>query len=144
MAYSICNSWTRLRSPKCLVGKQLQLLYSWEFFLNSACSRWLLRGHMTFNNQTVSCQNLWAGKIAKNLWRQKVIVHCHWLLARFSFINFLAVLPPWTYTKLKLEKISGQKLPTSNVCGVRGGVGPVWIRKRPRNAKVSQGFCLWL
>ena len=112
MAYSIYNSWTRLRSPKCLVGKQLQLLYSWEFFLNSACSRWLLRGHMTFNNQTVSCQNLWAGKIAKNLWRQKVIVHCHWLLARFSFINFLAVLPPWTYTKLKLEKISGQKLPT--------------------------------
>ena len=30
------------------------------------------------------------------------------------------------------------------VCGVRGRVGPVWIRKRPRNAKVSQGFCPWL
>ena len=51
-------------------------------------------------------------KLQKNLWRQEVIVHCHWLLARFSFINFLAVFPPWTYTKLKLEKISGQKLPT--------------------------------
>ena len=34
---------------------------------------------------------------------------------------------------------------TSNiVCGVRGGVGLVWIGKHPRNAKVSQDFCPWL
>ena len=32
----------------------------------------------------------------------------------------------------------------SNVCGVREGVGPVWIAKRPRNAQVSKDFCLWL
>ena len=139
MAYSICNSWTRLRSPKCLVGKQLQLLYSWEFFLNSACSRCLLRGHMTFNNQTVSCQNLWAGKIAKNLWRQKVIVHCHWLLARFSFINFLAVLPPWTYTKLKLEKISGQKLPTLFV-GWEEGLDLCESENAPEMQKCPKAF----
>lgn len=31
------------------------------------------------------------------------------------------------------------------VCGVRGGVGQVWIRKLdPGNAKVSQEFCPWL
>ena len=30
---------------------------------------------------------------------------------------------------------------TSNiVCGVKGGVGPVWIGKRPRNAKVIMSF----
>ena len=34
---------------------------------------------------------------------------------------------------------------SSIVCGVRGGVGHVWIGKSdPRNAKVSQDFCTWL
>ena len=28
---------------------------------------WLLQGHMTANNETVSCQNLWAGNIAKSM-----------------------------------------------------------------------------
>ena len=59
------------------------------------------------------------------------------------FRNFLAVLPPPPYTKLKLGKKVW--IHASNiVCGVRGGVGPVWIGKRPRNAKVSQDFCPWL
>ena len=30
-------------------------------------SHWLLWGHMTSNNKTVSCQNLWAGNIAKSM-----------------------------------------------------------------------------
>ena len=34
------------------------LLYSWNFFPNSASSHWLLRGQMTSNNETVSLQNL--------------------------------------------------------------------------------------
>ena len=46
---------------------QLWLLYSWKFLPNSARSHWLLRGHMTSNNETVSCQNLWAGNIAKSI-----------------------------------------------------------------------------
>ena len=33
-------------------------LYSWKFFHNSARSHWLLGGHMTSNNETVSQQNL--------------------------------------------------------------------------------------
>ena len=40
------------------VGKQGVLLCSWKFFHNSARSRWFLRGHMTINNETVSCPNL--------------------------------------------------------------------------------------
>ena len=51
-------------------------------------------------------------------------------------------LPP-PYTKLKLGKKFW--IHASNiVCGVREGVGPVWIGKCPRNAKVSQDFCPWL
>ena len=30
------------------------LFCSWKFLLNSARSHWLLRGHMTSNNETVS------------------------------------------------------------------------------------------
>ena len=59
------------------------------------------------------------------------------------FRNFLAVLPPLPYTKLKL----GKKIwiHASNIlCGVRGGVGPVWIGKRRRKAKVSQDFSPWM
>ena len=46
---------------------QILLLCSWKCFPNSACSRWLLQGHMTSNNETVSHQNLWAGNIAKSM-----------------------------------------------------------------------------
>ena len=34
------------------------LFYNWKFLLNSVRSHWLLRGHMTSNNETVSRQNL--------------------------------------------------------------------------------------
>ena len=37
---------------------QILLLCSWKCFPNSACSCWLLQGHMTSNNETVSHQNL--------------------------------------------------------------------------------------
>jgi len=56
------------------------------------------------------------------------------------FRNFLAVLPPPPYTKLKLGKNSRYTRPTLFVGWGAGGVGPVWIGKRPRNAKVSQHF----
>ena len=56
------------------------------------------------------------------------------------FRNFLAVLSPPPYTKLKLGKKFW--INSSNIfCEVRGGVGPVLIGKYPRNAKVSQDFC---
>ena len=59
------------------------------------------------------------------------------------FQDFLAVLPPPTLYKVETRKkfwINACNI----VCGVRGGVGPVWIGKRPRKAKVSQDFCPWL
>ena len=60
------------------------------------------------------------------------------------FEIFLQFSLPTPYTKLKLGKNSGYTRPTLIVCGVRGGVGPVCIGKRPRNAKVSEDFCPWL
>ena len=54
------------------------LLYSCKFLLNSTRFHWLLWGHMTSNNETVSCQNLWAGNVAKNLWHHRVTIQ--WLL----------------------------------------------------------------
>ena len=59
------------------------------------------------------------------------------------FLQFLPPPPPPPYTKLKLGKKFWMHV-SNIVCGVRGGFGPVWIRKRPRNAKVSQDFCPWL
>ena len=56
------------------------------------------------------------------------------------FEIFLQLSLPTPYAKLKLGKkfwIHSSKI----VCGVRGGVGPVGIGKRPRNAKVSEDFC---
>ena len=45
-----------------IVLQQGILLYGWKFFPS-----WLLRRHMTFNNETVSRQNLRAGNIAKSM-----------------------------------------------------------------------------
>ena len=38
-----------------------------EIIPNSVHSHWLLRGHMTSTNKTVSCQNLGAGNIARSM-----------------------------------------------------------------------------
>ena len=46
---------------------QFSLLYSWRFSSYSAPIHWLVHGHMTFNNETVSRQKPWAGKIAKTM-----------------------------------------------------------------------------
>ena len=44
-----------------------KLLHGRKFLPNSLRSHWLLRGHMTSNNETVSRQNVWAGNIAKSM-----------------------------------------------------------------------------
>ena len=44
---------------------QTVLLYSWRFSRYSAPICWLLHGHMTSNNETVSRQMPWAGNTAK-------------------------------------------------------------------------------
>ena len=43
------------------------LLYSWRFSRYSAPTHWLVHGHMTSNNKTVSRQMPWAGNIAKTM-----------------------------------------------------------------------------
>ena len=55
------------------------------------------------------------------------------------FKNFFAVRPPLTLHKVETRKKFW--IHASNIdCGVRGGVGPVWIGKRPRNAKCPKTF----
>ena len=43
------------------------LLYSWRFSRYSAPTHWLVHGHMTSNNETVSRQMPYAGNIAKTM-----------------------------------------------------------------------------
>ena len=45
--------------------EQIFLLYSWRFSRYSASFHWLVHGHMTSNNETVSRQMPCAGNIAK-------------------------------------------------------------------------------
>ena len=80
------------------------LLYSWRFSRYSASFHWLVHGHMTSNNETVSRQMPWAGNTAKAMTSNgkqftvtRWTVHCWPLLhlmagisARFS--NFAFVL----------------------------------------------------
>ena len=47
--------------------KQLKVLYSWRFSRYSAPINWLVHGHMTSNNETVSRQMPRAGNIAKTM-----------------------------------------------------------------------------
>ena len=51
------------------IWRSYMLLYSWKFLPNSVHCHWLLWGHMTYisNNETVPCQNIWEGNIAKSL-----------------------------------------------------------------------------
>ena len=50
-----------------LWGTHTYLLYSWRFYRYSAYFHWLVHGHMTSNNETVSRQMPRAGNIAKTM-----------------------------------------------------------------------------
>lgn len=43
------------------------LLFCWKFLPNSTYSHWLLQGHTTSNNETVSGKNLWPDNITKSM-----------------------------------------------------------------------------
>ena len=51
----------------CIANIEQQLLYSWRFSHYSVPFHWLVHGHMTSNNETVSRQMPWAGNIAKTM-----------------------------------------------------------------------------
>ena len=61
------------------------------------------------------------------------------LLKQCIFSKFSRSSP--SPTLYKVETLKKFWIHMSNiVCGVRGGAGPVWIGKRPRNTKVFQTF----
>ena len=64
--HKTCHAhWSPLwESPRYIY---LVLLYSWRFSRYSASFHWLVHGHMTSNNETVSRQMPWAGNIAKTM-----------------------------------------------------------------------------
>ena len=71
---------------------QYLLLYSWRFSRYSAPIHWLVHGHMTSNNETVSRQMPWTGNIAK-IWRQTgnsslLPAKCWPLFSNFAFVLF--------------------------------------------------------
>ena len=49
------------------LSHNLNLLHSWRFSRYSALIHWLVHGHITSKNETVSRQMPWAGNIAKTL-----------------------------------------------------------------------------
>ena len=59
VAWTSPNDYNIMQYPK--------LLYSWRFSRYSAPIHWLVYGHMTSNNQTVSHRMPWAGNIAKTM-----------------------------------------------------------------------------
>ena len=61
--FPLALSWETLRVSR----KQTLLLYSWRFSHYSVPFHWLVHGHMTSNNETISCQMPWAGNIAKTM-----------------------------------------------------------------------------
>ena len=53
------------------------LLYSWRFSHYSAPIHWLVHGHMTSNNETVSRQIPSAGNSGENCDVKRETVHCY-------------------------------------------------------------------
>ena len=78
ICYSHCPGFLRYQWLLCLFQKpakytklrkarQCNKLYSWRFSRYSAPTHWLVHGHMTSNNETVSRQMRRAGNIAKTM-----------------------------------------------------------------------------
>ena len=61
------NQSERTDLPQDYPSISIDLLYSWRFSRHSAPIHWLVHGHMTSNNETVSRQMPWAGSIAKTM-----------------------------------------------------------------------------
>ena len=88
------------------LGKQNSSLYSWRFSRFRAPIHWLVHGHMTSNNETVSRQRSWAGNIGKTMtsngkcssllpakcWPLLHVAWCRWNLSAFFKICFCFVL----------------------------------------------------
>ena len=72
--------WKTLRPPVRQTGVLLNnctLLYSWSFSLYSAPTHWLVHGHMTSNNETVSKPNALSGQRCENYDVKRESVYCY-------------------------------------------------------------------
>ena len=95
MDYMHCSSNSELNLI-CLPLIKCLLLYSWRFCHYSAPIHWLVHGHMTSNNETVSRQIPWVGNIAKTMMSNRkqftvtremltAVARDGWNLAVFTF-----------------------------------------------------------
>ena len=92
-----CNSNSKLNLI-CLPLIKCLLLYSWRFSRYSVPIHWLVHGHMTSNNETVSCQIPWVGNIAKTMTSnrkqftvtRKMLTAVAGISARFSKFAFVS------------------------------------------------------
>ena len=92
--YQTMQQYTMLKWGKTPLVSHYVLLYSWRF-------HWLVHGHMTSNNETVSRQVPWRQRetvhcYPRNVERcctwSEVAWCCHWYLSAFSTICFCFVL----------------------------------------------------
>ena len=58
--------WLTIWSLSTNFSLQILSLYGWKFFPKSACSQWLLRGHMKFSNELFPAK-ISVGKTAKSM-----------------------------------------------------------------------------
>ena len=97
------------------ISININLCYIAGNFFPTARSHWLLRGHMSSKNETVSRQNLWAGNIAKNLWRHTVTEHCYSRMLtdhrRYSEVYWISSFKIFSYITNHLKSgPSGNKI----------------------------------
>ena len=95
------------------IWRSYMLLYSWKFLPNSVHCHWLLWGHMTYisSNETVPCQNIWEGNIAKSLMSEgnsapsqcfpQLCLGKHW----DSWETKLAVFPGFSFLSVYCQAI---------------------------------------
>ena len=150
-----------IQSPWTSVNRKI-LESDWLSAAFISCLIWLTKSHWySIKYQLTICQifstgspdfitvrwnlNFKATIVDKSPLDSAATIHIFFFISRFPhkivhpFQFFLQFALPPPYTKLK----HGKKfwIHTSNIdCGVRGGVGPMWIGKRPRAAKCPKTF----
>ena len=141
-----CNINSTLYKAEPLVNKQAQKVPK----MNAKnLLKTILILNLSWSFEGKQCSILSSAILDKSPW-DSTAIYMH------IFLSFLgSVLKEWSFSKFSctspsphpIKSWNSEKILDTHVqhcLWVRGGVGPVWIGKRPRNAKVSQGFSPWL
>ena len=96
----------------CIVSYRGVLFNSGKLFPNSVRSRWLLLGHMTSNNETVSCQNLR---------RQRLTVHFYQQMFTARWIYFSLICTRKSFLRELVRYIRLVSRETVNFVSLRTG-----------------------